>query len=104
MKTARIRIMNAIIKFPRGSIAALLALTLLLNISGSTQAKAYHHEHTGCDTIHRILNGTSAASAAAAHTTQNSEGFLIDHDQWHNHKDCEYMNIYHYRHVQPTDG
>lgn len=75
----------------RGGVITLLVLflsVLLLcgyNVSASSLA---HHSNNngGCEAIHRILNGTSNTNH---HLHDKNEGFLVDHDQWHNHKDCK---------------
>lgn len=75
----------------RGGVITLLVLILSVlllfgyNVSASSLA---HHSNNngGCEAIHRILNGTSNTNH---HLHDKNEGFLVDHDQWHNHKDCK---------------
>lgn len=80
-------------------MAPLLILLLLLSsgwtVSGSSVSKAqvehhHNHNHVGCDAIHRVLNETAVDSAGHHVIGDNDEGFLVDHDQWHNHKDRKY--------------
>lgn len=91
---------------PRGGTMALLVVVLSVvafgytvpNVSASSLSKAqehnnhgqHHHSAAGCEAIHRILNGTNTATAATNHHDDKTEGFLVDHDQWHNHKDCKF--------------
>lgn len=92
--------MNPVKGFPGPRSASIIALALLLlgvavlNVSGSSLSKSqldhHHHNHhsnnnNGCEAIHRILNGTNDSAGASG----ANEGFLMDHEQWHNHRDCK---------------
>lgn len=80
----------------RGTVSVLLPALLVIisccNVAVLANNVDHHHLHKGCDTIQRILNGTSSGSINnRLHNTKDNEdeGFLVEHDQWHNHKDCE---------------
>lgn len=79
---------------------SMLVLLLLVSYCSVLQANSlpkpataaqFDHHHNGCEAIQRILNGTTTAGNHHSPHSDKDEGFLVDHEQWHNHhKDCEY--------------
>lgn len=69
----------------------LMANSLSKTLMDRSSSSHHHHQHIGCDAIQRILNKTSdGAGHQGMHLLHDKdEGFLVDHEQWHNHKDCE---------------
>lgn len=67
----------------------------VLQASSLSKPADHHDHHNGCETIQRILNGTATAGNHHSHhhNSDKDEGFLVDHEQWHNHKDCEYLKL-----------
>lgn len=82
------------------STVLLLLCSSLLLVSGNSLSKSqslehnhnqkYNHHHRGCDTIHRVLNETTRGHFLEQELHAEG-GFLTNHDQWHNHKDCKYL-------------
>lgn len=73
-------------------ILSVLCCSRLASANSLSKAVPSDHQHhrSGCEAIQRILNGTSGATHPMHLLHDKDDGFLMDHEQWHNHKDCEY--------------